>query len=465
MANPRRNSYSNNTENTFQLQYHSRLQHSSSSLSSSNLHEIKSSQEEDEKANLIKFKSGFLSSKDKRGWLLDPVSIALEYGIKGGAVSCFSIHVGEIKPGGVRGNHRHHTCNETIVIWGAKTLFRLENNQIVDKGYAEVIVSADEVAVAASPSGTAHAIVNMDRAHTAYILGCQDTWKMDEGKKRMAVLVGCNYPNTRNELHGCINDVLTMKEVLVKRFGFDLSHVQAEAGDVLFFHYSGHGTRIPSAKPGHPFRQDEAIVPCDFNLITDLDFRQLVNRLPKGASLTILSDSCHSGGLIDREKEQIGPNAATTNNNPKVPSHSPKAIPFESILQHLSSLTNISTSDIGTHFLEFFGSDASLKFRLPPLERDLFESINADEGILLSGCQANETSADMSPHEGGGRSYGAFSNAVQMVLKEHSGQLSNKQLVMMARDVLQAQGFEQQHPCLYCSDQNAGSTFLWQPGC
>ncbi|KAJ6363630.1 hypothetical protein OIU78_003749 [Salix suchowensis] len=204
---------------------------------------------------------------------------------------------------------------------------------------------------------------------------------MDEGKKRMAVLVGCNYPNTRNELHGCINDVLTMKEVLVKRFGFDLSHVQvltdapgsvvlptganikkalghmidqAEAGDVLFFHYSGHGTRIPSAKPGHPFRQDEAIVPCDFNLITDLDFRQLVNRLPKGASLTILSDSCHSGGLIDREKEQIGPNAATTNNNPKVPSHSPKAIPFESILQHLSSLTNISTSDIGTHFSRVF---------------------------------------------------------------------------------------------------------------
>ncbi|KAG6771102.1 hypothetical protein POTOM_022448 [Populus tomentosa] len=205
MANPRRNSYSNNTENSFQLQNHSRLssikhflkkplafpfllsiflllawislrlQHSSSSFSSSNLHERKGSQEEDEKANLVKFKSGFLSSKDKRGWLLDPVSIALEYGIKGGAVSCFSIHIGEIRPGGVRGNHRHHTCNETFVIWGAKTLFRLENNQIVDKGYAEVIVGVDEVAVAASPSGTAHAIVNMDRTHTAFLLGCQDS--------------------------------------------------------------------------------------------------------------------------------------------------------------------------------------------------------------------------------------------------------------------------------------------------
>ncbi|KAK0608488.1 hypothetical protein LWI29_031465 [Acer saccharum] len=34
----------------------------------------------------------------------------------------------------------------------------------------------------------------------------------------------------------------------------------AEAGDVLFFHCNGHGTRIPSMKPGRPFRQDEAIV-------------------------------------------------------------------------------------------------------------------------------------------------------------------------------------------------------------
>lgn len=111
----------------------------------------------------------------------------------------------------------------------------------------------------------------------------------------MAVLVGCNYHNTRNELHGCINDVLTMRETLVTRFGFQLSHVelltdepgslvmptganikkaldrmvdQAEPGDVLFFHYSGHGTKIPSVKPHHPFSQDEAIVPCDFNLIT-----------------------------------------------------------------------------------------------------------------------------------------------------------------------------------------------------
>ncbi|KAJ7976499.1 Metacaspase 9 [Quillaja saponaria] len=264
---------------------------------------------------------------------------------------------------------------------------------------------------------------------------------MEGGKKRLAVLVGCNYPNTSNELHGCINDVLTMRDTLVKRFGFDPSNVQlltdapgsaamptganikkalaemvdqAKAGDVLFFHYSGHGTRIPSLRPGHPFRQDEAIVPCDFNLITDLDFRQLVNRLPKRSKLH----------------------------------NSFRLLPY---------------FDIGTHLLEFFGADASLRFRLPLLELDNFmELLRPDEGILLSGCQSNETSADMNPMMSGGMAYGAFSNAVQMVLKDNLCQLSNKEVVIMARKMLEAKGIEQ-HPCLYCSDENAGATFLWQP--
>lgn len=86
-----------------------------------------------------------------------------------------------------------------------------------------------------------------------------------------------------------------MRDVLMTRFEFDPSHIKlltdehgssikptganikralsqmvdkAESGDVLFFHYSGHGTRIPSLSPGHHSQKDEAIVPCDFNLIT-----------------------------------------------------------------------------------------------------------------------------------------------------------------------------------------------------
>lgn len=48
-------------------------------------------------------------------------------------------------------------------------------NTLVEKGYAEVIVGADEVAVAASPSGTAHALVNIDPLRSTFFMGCQDS--------------------------------------------------------------------------------------------------------------------------------------------------------------------------------------------------------------------------------------------------------------------------------------------------
>ena len=317
-------------------------------------------------------------------------------------------------------------------------------------------------------------------------------------KRRLAVLVGCNYPNTKNELHGCVNDVLAMKETLLTRFGFKqedmevltdepdsklkptganikaalrrmVDKAQTGSENVLFFHYSGHGTRIPSVKPARPFKKDEAIVPCDFNLITDVDFRELVNQLPEGTSFAMISDSCHSGGLIDKEKEQIGPFSGVR--SPAIETTATtitsRALPYKEVLDHLSSLTGISTSDVGTHLLELFGGDAGLKFRLPTIDLiDLLEKMtlrerHVDSGILLSGCQADETSADVGGG-GGGKAYGAFSNAIQTVLKENGGALKNKQLVMMAREVLERLGF-QQHPCLYCSDQNADATFLSQP--
>ena len=39
---------------------------------------------------------------------------------------------------------------------------------------------------------------------------------------------------------------------------------------------------------------------------TDDEFRSFVDKLPHGVKLTIVSDSCHSGGLIENTKEQIG---------------------------------------------------------------------------------------------------------------------------------------------------------------
>ncbi|KAK1317779.1 Metacaspase-9 [Acorus calamus] len=302
---------------------------------------------------------------------------------------------------------------------------------------------------------------------------------MEEGKKRLAVLVGCNYPNTPNELHGCINDVRAMREVLIDRFGFEPVNVEVltdEPGSRAMPTGSNirralesmadqaerardSGARREGSSPWN--KREEAIVPCDFNLITDVDFRQLVNRLPPGASFTIVSDSCHSGGLIDKEKEQIGP-SSTPRDTPTPAKPITKTIPFESVLAHLASLTTLPSLNIEDHLSNLFGAERSLKYASPD-ERS-HNPVSPDDGILLSGCQADETSADVNPEEEGGlgKACGAFSNAVQEVLKEHPGRISNRELVTRARERLSAQRFAQ-HPCLYCSDENADAAFLWQP--
>ncbi|KQK10248.1 uncharacterized protein LOC100824167 [Brachypodium distachyon] len=131
----------------------------------------------DPQANLVRYPAALHPTPiaaDARGWLLDPVAAAHDAGLPGGALVCLKLHVGLIPPGGLRGNHRHHTCNETFVIWGAKTKFRLENADIKDKGYGEAMIAADEVAVVASAKSTAHALINMDVRPT-FFLGCQDT--------------------------------------------------------------------------------------------------------------------------------------------------------------------------------------------------------------------------------------------------------------------------------------------------
>ena len=114
------------------------------------------------------------------------------------------------------------------------------------------------------------------------------------GTKR-AVLVGCNYPGTDEELQGCVNDVWVMHKILVEKYGFSENDIkvlidtddnypkptgitilraleeligQSKPGDVLFFHYSGHGMRI-EADPNQDDETgfDECIVPNDKNVI------------------------------------------------------------------------------------------------------------------------------------------------------------------------------------------------------
>ncbi|XVF82533.1 hypothetical protein PTKIN_Ptkin16aG0057300 [Pterospermum kingtungense] len=290
--------------------------------------------------------------------------------------------------------------------------------------------------------------------------------------KRLAVLVGCNYPSTQFRLEGCINDVVDMRNLLLEKFGFHASDVKVLIDESVPPH-SNFTTVIPTAYSEH-----EAIVPCDLNLITDMDLRQLIRRLPKETSFTIISDSCHSGGLIDKDKEIIGPSTVDRGMSPFY--YKPKKINFGTILGVLQTVSNVAQAvpdvvntvstvvqgasqvinSASSIFTGIFSRDVSLRFLpQPDLHMDLKRSLDEKEGILLSGCQENEASADVVGFDG--KAYGAFTNALLRALLEEnlSGIISNRQLVVAVRKALKTDGF-QQHACLYSSEENADAIFL-----
>ncbi|XP_078436787.1 metacaspase-4-like [Wolffia australiana] len=371
---------------------------------------------------------------------------------------------------------------------------------------------------------------------------------------KKALLVGCNYPGTKAELRGCINDVMRMQRSLVERFGFAEEDITilidtddrytlptganirramadlvsgAEPGDVLFFHYSGHGTRLP-AETGEDddTGYDECIVPCDMNLITDDDFRALVDKLPSGCRLTIVSDSCHSGGLIEQSKEQIGESTAGGESSSdsgfgfgsflkraiettlggddyhqeEDSGFKNKSLPLSTLIDLLKQKTGKEDIEVGQlrpTLFDIFGEDSSPKVKkfikvfmdkvsageggggflgfvgslaqefLREEEVSSTQEVYAgaskkglpDSGILISGCQTDQTSADACPGGDPANAYGALSNAIQTILAETEGEVSNRELVARVREMIVKQGFTQR-PGLYCNDEFASAPFI-----
>ena len=82
-----------------------------------------------------------------------------------------------------------------------------------------------------------------------------------------------------------------------------------QPGDTLFFHFSGHGTQVPSDDPSETDGLDEAIVPTDMNIIVDDDLRVILCKVPLGSHLTMLADCCHSGTMLDHKLCKLGDGA------------------------------------------------------------------------------------------------------------------------------------------------------------
>ena len=144
-----------------------------------------------------------------------------------------------------------------------------------------------------------------------------------------ALLVGINAYGGENNLAGCINDVTDMANYLVDKRGFAEGEIRLltderattdaiwdrlkwlvkgiKKEDRIVFHYSGHGAQVPTRdKKGRVDQNYEVICPVDFDwteehCITDVDFMKFFKTLPRGVEFTWISDSCHSGGLVNEK--------------------------------------------------------------------------------------------------------------------------------------------------------------------
>ncbi len=254
--------------------------------------------------------------------------------------------------------------------------------------------------------------------------------------KNKALLVGINqYPDPRNELRGCINDINDMfnfitqinpvyqkeqvrtltnrqatKKGIVENLNWLLSDLQA--GDQILFHYSGHGAQMPTEHPalerdGH----DEIICPYDFDwtagtTLRDKEFAEIFKAIPNGVHFVWISDSCHAEDL---SRDPIfEPNFISSNE-------------FPNRYRFMNRPANSIASP-------------SLWSTKEPIQLKPFN------GALLSACASNQVSADAYIDN---RFNGAFTHYLLKNLKAHAKQFPMNELIQLVNKDLAKNGYEQ----------------------
>lgn len=265
---------------------------------------------------------------------------------------------------------------------------------------------------------------------------------------KRAFLVGINYKGTDYELGGCINDVTTIKDLLISQYGYlennivllsDNTHIKPTRANILegwrwllsknssldfaaanedisngtilsgdyesltsadkprlFFHYSGHGSQVKDMNGDEKDGKDETICPIDSDtagMITDDVIREeLASKVPSHGKLFSLIDACHS----------------------------------ESSLDLLWTVTSC-----------FFGS-----FKLSKVGN--YESTKG-EVVLLSGCRDSETSSDIVVD---GKGQGALTYSFVEVLKASNYKITYDKLLTDIRHFIKDEKLSHQVPCL-----------------
>lgn len=261
---------------------------------------------------------------------------------------------------------------------------------------------------------------------------------------KKALCIGINdYPGEGSDLNGCVNDAKEWAGLLIGHYDFAAPDVKlllnqeatkanimaglkallahAKAGDILVFSNSSHGTYVVDQDSDEP-TYDEALCPydCDQHLIVDDELRALFEDLSKNVSLTVISDSCHSGTVT---------RAAVAENLP-IRTPDDRRVRF----LHPSLIGRTGLSNPWT---------AHNKHKLKHSESRMKE-------VLLSGCTPNEYSYDALI---GSKYHGAMTYYALKAIEEASYDISWGQLHSRLRHHIDAAGYPQ-HPQLEGSSSN-----------
>ncbi|CRZ17150.1 caspase family protein [Mycolicibacterium neworleansense] len=208
---------------------------------------------------------------------------------------------------------------------------------------------------------------------------------------KKAVLIGVNrYRVPGNDLRGCVPDVKNMAKLLQRQYEFESDDISlitdfkatkeaieeaitglirgARRGDVLLVHYSGHGSNVPDDNGDESDKRDEILCPTDLDWddpLRDDWLRSVFDGLAAGVSLTVITDSCHSG-TVTRALE-------------------PPDAPV--IERYLPSPWDLAAVESGRALT---GTTRGLRRHKPGAD---VVHVDIPE-VLISGCRADQTSAD-----------------------------------------------------------------------
>jgi hypothetical protein len=237
--------------------------------------------------------------------------------------------------------------------------------------------------------------------------------------------MGLNYEGSDAELSGCINDVNNTKEVLTSVYNYkeedivvmtDHTEVKPTARNIvaqlirlaersyeekvheIWITYSGHGSYMHDTSADETDKQDECLVPLDYEeegLVPDDVLNHVLGLIHKDVRVVFIVDACHSETMLDLRYNYIAGNKSREEN------------------ENCKIKTNC---------------------------------------IMISGCQDHDYSADAFNINNSKEFSGAMTSALLHSLKEHDYTITCWQLLKMMRRFLKRRKFSQ-IPQISCTEE------------